>query len=291
MSKKSGPPVIKLSSPATKEFWEIPVLHEDAHLLAISKPARLLTSPDRYDPERPNLMRLLHAGVAEGKPWAAQRGLTYLANAHRLDFETTGILLLSKDKPTLVALANLFGSEKPLKTYVALVAGVPPEDEFECDLNLMPDPRVPGRMRWNRHGKKSLTRFRVRERFRGYALLECVPVTGRTHQIRVHLEAVGYPILGDAVYGGGRRLYLSRIKRDYRFREDRDERPLTPTVALHAWRLSLVHPATGVPVDIEAPWPRDFEVALKYLRRYAGGDGGMEAGADGDDAMESGPHE
>ncbi|MFM7214882.1 MAG: pseudouridine synthase, partial [Verrucomicrobiota bacterium] len=99
---KPAPPVIKLSSPSTREFWEIPVVWEDAHLLAINKPARLLTSPDRYDPKRPNLMRLLHEAIAAGKPWAAERQLQYLSNAHRLDFETTGVLLLAKDRPSLV---------------------------------------------------------------------------------------------------------------------------------------------------------------------------------------------
>ena len=79
---------IKLSSPATHEFWEIPVLFEDADLLALDKPSGLLTSPDRYDPERPNLMKLLHAGIAESKPWACERGLTYLSNAHRRSVST-----------------------------------------------------------------------------------------------------------------------------------------------------------------------------------------------------------
>ena len=83
---------VKLSSPATKEFWEIPVLFEDGDLLALDKPASLLTSPDRYDAERPNLMKLLHAGIEQQKPWAKERNLTYLANAHRLDFETSGII-------------------------------------------------------------------------------------------------------------------------------------------------------------------------------------------------------
>src|SRR5208282_3916183 len=114
---------IKLSSPATREFWEIPVLFEDEHLLALDKPARLLTSPDRYDPARPNLMKLLHAGIERAAPWAKQRGLTYLMNAHRLDFETSGIILLAKTKPILVALADLFGSDKPLKQYLALASG------------------------------------------------------------------------------------------------------------------------------------------------------------------------
>src|SRR5215471_10809214 len=99
---------IKLSSPATREFWEIPVLYEDEHLLAVDKPSGLLVSPDRYDPNRPNLMKLLHSAIVAGKPWASQRRLTYLMNAHRLDFETSGVILLAKDKPVLVKLANAF---------------------------------------------------------------------------------------------------------------------------------------------------------------------------------------
>src|SRR5687767_8630471 len=80
-------PIIKLSSPATRDFWEIPVLFEDDTLLAIDKPARLLVSPDRYDIMRPNIMRLLHSDIARGAKWVQERGVTYLANAHRLDFE------------------------------------------------------------------------------------------------------------------------------------------------------------------------------------------------------------
>ena len=116
---------IKLSSPDTREFWEIPVLFEDEHLLALDKPAGLLTSPDRQDPQRPSLMKLLHAAIAGGKPWARERGLDYLMPAHRLDSDTSGVLLLAKNKPALIALANLFGSEKPARTYIALVSGTP----------------------------------------------------------------------------------------------------------------------------------------------------------------------
>ncbi len=133
--------VIKLSSPATQEFWEVPVLFEDEFLLALDKPAGLLTSPDRYDPQRPNLMKLLHAGIAAQKPWARERNLAYLSNAHRLDFETSGIILLAKSKPVLVALADMFGCEKPLKLYIALASGVPPAQQFETDsspLHLIP---------------------------------------------------------------------------------------------------------------------------------------------------------
>lgn len=268
-TRVSALPPIKLSAPATGEFWELEIVHEDDRLLAINKPARLLVSPDRYDPRRPNLMKLLEAGVASGRPWAVARNLTYLSNAHRLDFETTGVFLLAKDKPALVTLANHFGSEVPRKTYVALVAGNPPADTFDCDLALKPDVRRPGYMRWGRDGKKSYTQFTVRERFKGCALVECHPHTGRTHQIRVHLKAAGYPILADPLYGSGEQLLLSDLKRRFKGDREEDERPLTPSLALHAWKLALPHPDGTGDVELTAPWPKDLEVALKYLRKYA----------------------
>jgi RluA family pseudouridine synthase len=269
-ASKASPGPIKLSSPETREFWEIPVVFEDEHLLAINKPARLLTSPDRYDANRPNLMRLLHRGIEEAKPWAKERGLTYLANAHRLDFETTGVLLLAKDKPALVKLADMFGTDKPLKTYIALAQGTPEKDEFEVDAPLAPHPTSLGLMRIDpKHGKKSKTLFTVVTKFRGYTLLKCQPLTGRTHQIRVHLRHVRLSILGDPLYRGGK-LHLSDIKRAYRPRTDKEERPLISTVALHAEQLSLPHPITGEQVTITAPWPKDLEVAVKYLKMFAG---------------------
>ena len=260
--------VIKLSSPATREFWEIPVLFEDDHLLALNKPPGLLTSPDRYDPQRPNLMKLLHQGITDGKPWARERNLTYLSNAHRLDFETSGVLLLAKDKPTLVALADLFGTNQPVKTYVALLPGNPPQPRWEVDASLAPHPTKPGLIRVDsKHGKKSRTLFEVRESFGRFALVQARPLTGRTHQIRVHLKHWGLPVCGDTLYGGPP-LLLSDIKDVYRLKPGKTERPLISTTALHAEQLELVHPATGGPVRITAEWPKDLQVAIKYLRRY-----------------------
>ena len=245
------------------------MLFEDDHLLALDKPAGLLSSPDRYDPQRPNLMKLLHAAIAAGKPWARERGLNYLMNAHRLDFETSGVILLAKNKPALVALANLFGSEKPLKKYVALVQGAPERNEFEVDAKLAPHPVKIGLVRVDaKNGKKSRTRFAVLEKFSGYALLRCEPLTGRTHQIRVHLRHAGSPVVGDQLYGG-KKLWLSRLKGDYRLKAGREERPLISRVALHAEELALPHPATGRIVTISAPWPKDLKVAVKYLRQFA----------------------
>ncbi len=269
-SMKSALPPLKFSSPLTREFWEIPVIYEDAQLLAIDKPASLLTSPDRNDPGRPSLMPLIHQGIQRGVPWATARGLTYLANTHRLDSDATGVLLLARDKASLMAVANEFGAEKPDRVYLALVRGEPAETEFVVDVKLAPDLNQPGQMRWTPAGKKSITRFRVVERFAGSALIECRPLTERTHQVRVHLKFSGHPIYGDLVYGDSR-LYLSTLKSDYRLKRNREERPLTPTLALHLERLELLHPATRLPVTIRAESPKDLNVALKFLRRHAPG--------------------
>jgi RluA family pseudouridine synthase len=260
---------IKLSSPATREFWEVSILFEDEHLLAVDKPSRLLTSPDRYDPLRPNLMKLLHHDIERGAAWVRERQLTYLANAHRLDFETSGVILLAKNKPALVAVANQFGAEKPFKRYTALVQGAPPQPQFTVNVAIAPHPVQTGLMRADsRFGKRSLTQFEALEYFRGCTLLKCLPQTGRTHQIRVHLRHVKLPIVGDELYGG-RPLLLSSMKSVYRLKPGQVERPLMSRVALHAEELVVKHPVTGTDVVITAPWPRDLSVALKYLRRYA----------------------
>ena len=260
---------IKISSPSTREFWEIPVLFEDEQLLAIDKPARLLTSPDRDDPARPSLMYLLHAGIRDGKPWATARDLQHLANAQRLDFETSGVLLLAKTKPALIQLANILSTEKPVHDYLALVQGNPAEKLFEANAPIGVHPQQVSRMVVDREaGKKARTTFEVLESFRGYALLRCRPVTPRKHQIRIHLRHLHLPVVGDELYLG-KPLLLSTIKASYRLKPGRTERPLIETAALHAVRLELPHPASGDPVVIESPRPRELQVALKYLRLHA----------------------
>lgn len=261
--------VIKLSAPATREFWEVPVLFEDAHLLALDKPAGLLASPDRDVPHRPSLTALLHAGIAAGKPWARDRGLSYLMNAHRLEDEATGVILFARSKPVLMTLANFFGAENPGSQYLALVHGMPVENRFEINAKLAPHPVTPGRMCVDaQKGKRSRTVFELQETFSRNALLRCEPRTLRPHQIRVHLRHAGLRLVGDALYGG-HPLWLSRLKTDYRLKEGQTERSLISRPALHAEQLILPHPITGETLTITAPWPKDLTVAVKYLRRYA----------------------
>jgi 23S rRNA pseudouridine955/2504/2580 synthase/23S rRNA pseudouridine1911/1915/1917 synthase len=260
---------IKLSAPATAEFWETPVLYEDAHLLALNKPAGLLVSPDNSEPERPSLMPLLHAGIARGTSWARERGLSYLRNAHRLDAATSGILLLAKDKPTLVALAAQFGSSQPGWTYAALARGAINESSFVCEAKLAPHPLRLGFTRVDlQKGRASRTEFSLREKFSaGYLLLECQPQSSRPHQIAAHLKHLRLPLVGDEVYGGAP-LWLSSLKSGYRLKPGQTERPLLSRPALHAEQLICRLPGQAENIKIEAPWAKDLTVAIKYLRRF-----------------------
>jgi RluA family pseudouridine synthase len=276
--------VIKLSWPVTRGFWEIPVLFEDEHLLALDKPSGLATSPEvdaisaveadaaKTPPiEQPSLMKLLHAGIAAGKPWAVERKLTYLNSEHRLDGDTSGVIVLTKSKEAHIALSNLFSCDKPLRKYIALVRGTLIEESFEVNARIGTHAVKAGLMRVDKdNGKVAKTKITLLENFTraGHALVKCEPVTDRLHQIRLHLSHVDLPIVADELYGG-KKLWLSRLKSDYRLKPGREERPLISRVALHSEELTLPHPITGEMLTITAPQPKDLKVALKYLRLYA----------------------
>ena len=240
-----------------------PVVYEDESLIAFDKPSGLLIAPDRWDKSRVNLMDLVHEKMGDG-----------VANVHRIDADTSGLVLCAKTKPALDFLSGQFQSKTVKATYEALTVGLPPADEFTVDLVLKEDEAKPGRMCVvKKHGKASVTDFTVRARFAqpagrpGFAHLECRPQTGRTHQIRVHLAASGIPILNDPFYGNETALLLSDLKRGYKGRDD--ERPLIARLALHAAALTINHPVTREPLTIAAPLPQDFAVALKYLVKFS----------------------
>jgi RluA family pseudouridine synthase len=262
------PGAVKLSSPETGEFWEIPVLFEDDHLFALNKPAHLLSTADADDPKRPSLVALLHRGIERGAPWARERSLGYLMNPHRLDFQTSGAILFAKDKETHAKLADQFAMDKPCLTYLALVRGETGSDTFETDAKIGVHPLQMGVMRIDPlEGKRSRTSFTVRERFRDGLLLECRPVPDRPHQVAVHLKHLRLPLVGDAMYGG-KSLFLSSIKPNYEAKRAEEERPLMGRAALHVEQISVTHPATGEKLEFKAPLPKDFSASIKYLQRF-----------------------
>ena len=173
-------------------------------------------------------------------------------------------------QPHAQALADQFGIDKPVSKYFALIASLPSSDHFEMDakLALAEGPLVIARVD-PATGKKCHTAFDVLEKFNGSTTLRCHPRTNRTHQIRAHLRHAGFPLVGDKLYGG-KPLWLSRLKKDFRLKPGREERPLISRVALHAEELSLTHPVTQQPLTIASPLPKDLRVALRYLREFGG---------------------
>ncbi len=228
------------------------VLHCDELLLAVNKPAGLPTLPDGYRGDAPSLIALLQQVF--GRLWVV----------HRLDKETSGVLLFARTAEAHRTLNAQFAAHQTAKIYHALVVGRPTWDEHTIDLPLRPD----GDRRHRTvvdvaRGKPSVTRCRVLMRFAAYSLVEARPLTGRPHQIRAHLAAEGLPIVGDLLYAGqGGRLQgeagavLRRLLTD--------DAPLA-RLGLHARALTIVHPASSAPLTLEAPCPADFNVALARL--------------------------
>jgi RluA family pseudouridine synthase len=232
---------------------ELPILYSDEGLLAVDKPAGVLSIPDRYDPELPVALNLLSPA------W----GRLYVV--HRIDKDTSGVLVYCRDAAIHRSLNGAFGTGAVRKSYHAIVRGVPEWEESVCEHPLHVDADREHRTIIDGHrGKESRTRFTVLARYRGRSLVEARPETGRTHQIRVHLAAIGFPIVGDPLYGDGKPLLLSTIKRGYKG-DTFAERPLLSRCALHALCVEFSHPVSGETLRIESPYPKDFRAAVNQL--------------------------
>ncbi len=260
----------RMPAPPQAADFDLPVLYEDEHVLVLDKPAGLAVEPERWARENASVAGSLLVLAQERSESAAE--LEFRPRlVHRLDKDTSGVLIAAKDLEAERALREAFDGKQVRKHYVALVEGeyaLEPGEEEVIDLPLGPDARRSGRqIVVEEGGKPSRTRVSIWRRFRGYTALSCEPVTGRTHQIRVHLAARGFPLAVDATYGRRDALRLSEIKPGYRAKRGRSERPLISRLTLHALSVTFPCPQGGREITVEAPLPKDFSQTLKQLSK------------------------
>jgi 23S rRNA pseudouridine1911/1915/1917 synthase len=229
------------------EAIPLSVIYEDDDILIVDKPAGLVVHPAPGHASGTLVNALLGRGTAYGGIAGVQRpGIV-----HRLDRDTSGLIMVAKHDAAQASLMGQLKARRVKKTYQALVLGSVPAAVGRIEAPIGRDPKHRTRMAVVPDGRPSVTGYRVRERYGGWTLLDVDLVTGRTHQIRVHLAAIGHPVAGDPVYGTG----TSRRGPDGLGR-----------LFLHAWRLELAAPGDGHLIRATAPLPRELEVVLERLR-------------------------
>ena len=236
---------------------KIEILFEDSDLVVVNKPPGVLTIPDRFDSSKPNLSGLL------------RKKRETVLTVHRLDKETSGVIVFAKNESAHKNLSIQFENRTVDKTYHVLLEGLMQPTEGKIDQPIAPHPAQAGKMMVSNKGKKSKTTYMVLEQFQRYCLVAAKIHTGRTHQIRVHFESIGYPLAVDKLYGAREKFMLSEIKlKKYRLGKNHEERPLISRSSLHAFHLGFIHPDTKKRLDFEAAYPKDFRAVLQQLRKW-----------------------
>jgi 23S rRNA pseudouridine1911/1915/1917 synthase len=232
------------------------VVYEDADLLIVDKPAGLVVHPSPgHDDDT-----LVNALLARGAPehFGGIAGVRRPGIVHRLDRDTSGLLMVARTDVAQHSLMAQLKARRVKKTYLALVFGEVAAAVGRIEAPIGRDPKHRTRMGVVAGGRPATTGYRVRERFPGWTFLELDLVTGRTHQIRVHLDGIGHPIAGDPLYGTG----TSRRGPDLR-----GEGAALERLFLHSWRLELTSPTSGELIRAEADLPDDLSGVLEGLRR------------------------
>lgn len=194
------PPYVELDS--GKRSIRIPILYEDRSVIALDKPPGWLLIPFSWQSTQRNLQAAITSSIAAGDFWARSRNLRHLRHVHRLDGDTSGILLMAKSPGAGNAYSDLFESRRMSKTYLAVVHGVPREASWTSRTPISQDKGMIGRMKLDpKDGKDAETAFKVLRTLGDRTLIEARPLTGRTHQIRIHLLEAGCPVVGDEIYG------------------------------------------------------------------------------------------
>jgi 23S rRNA pseudouridine955/2504/2580 synthase/23S rRNA pseudouridine1911/1915/1917 synthase len=255
--------------PPRRATTALDVLAQTDDWVCVAKPAGLATIPGRGETD--SVLERLAAQLGLPDSGAADPRLRVV---HRLDKDTSGVLLFAKNADAQRHLSHQFQNNTVAKEYLALVVGTPPADDGEVDAALGHHPTDPKRMAVVKHGgRPARTAWKVEQRFRGFTLLRVFPKTGKTHQIRVHLKHAGLPLAVDSLYnppppGKPAGLFLSTFKRGYHLKPGREESPLIDRLTLHAEVLTFSAP-NGNGVRTECPLPKDFRAAINQLRNHA----------------------
>jgi len=239
---------------ARPEQMPLDILFEDKDLLVLNKAPGIVVHPAAGNQEHTLVNALLHhcKGELSGIGGVARPGIV-----HRLDKDTSGCLVVAKNDPTHQSLAEQFAERTLEKIYLAIVCGEMPRASGEIRAAIARHPTHRKRMAvTDNEGREARTAYRVIERLNAATLAEVVLHTGRTHQIRVHFQHLGFPIAGDDVYGNRQTARLKELT-GY----------AAPRQLLHAHKLKFTHPRTGRKLALEAPWPADFQQALSTLRK------------------------
>lgn len=234
------------------------IIFEDDQIIVVNKPADFLSIPDRFVANKPNLVSFLKNKRED------------VFTVHRLDKETSGVIIFAKTSEAHRNLSLQFEERSVDKIYWALVDGNVHKEEGKIDKPIANNMRDSGKMVIAKRGKPSLTLYKVIERFKHHTLIEANIKTGRTHQVRIHFESIGYPLSVDELYGRKKEFFLSEIKlKKYRRGKEKEERPLMSRSTLHARQLTFKHPATEEVMTFEAGLPKDFKAVLNQLRKWA----------------------
>ncbi len=240
------------------------ILYEDESLALINKPWNMVVHPAKGNWSG-TLVNALQFHFRE--QLALGNGALRAGVVHRLDKDTSGVILVAKDDVTLRECSMQFETRKTFKEYIAIVAGELDRDSdyIEGPIKMHPHDRLRMIVSHDADAKEAVTYYEVMERFRGYTLVKVQPKTGRTHQIRVHLQHVGCPVLADKIYGGRDKFTLRDL--DPKVTAEDDEL-LLQRQALHAFRLRIRHPKKGTWLEAEAPLPGDLRRTLEVLQKH-----------------------
>ncbi|HEY0009171.1 MAG TPA: RluA family pseudouridine synthase [Tepidisphaeraceae bacterium] len=259
-----------MPKPSTHKISPLEILHDDADVVVVNKPAHLAAIPGRGEDD--SVIEML--GRQIGLPSSGKTD-PRVRVVHRIDKDTTGVLLFAKHIDAQRHISHQFQNNTVLKEYLALVVGKVGEQSGTIDRPLAPHPTAVGRMAVSKHGRPARSDWKIEQSFRRFTLLRVFPKTGKTHQIRVHFADYGHPLAIDTLYNPAQQaadpnerfgIFLSDHKRGYRAARNAEERPLIARLTLHAHRLTLNHP-NGQTMTFEAPPPKDFRSVINQLSK------------------------